>query len=755
MAIVPQAKDIGVSSFNVGTAAQIDIGVAKEVGRAGAAIGDAVAALGGAFGELAGRVQATEQAGAYSGLVNDLYDADAKIESSAYENAQPDGSQWQGAGAKLGEYSTEWRNDPRWNSLSEKQKASAENAHRDLMRRRALGTDSYPNRYRKGQFDYQSSKLGETANSSLTRLNLDDPRNQDIAPQVFDERVEAEKALVMGRIDEMTGTVYTPQQAEELKKQYESQFVQRKMEFIMRDPQAQQEFFNEYNKLQKEEGAKPSYLGGPGSKSDTGTGQTLTPGQIERLKGVRPELQEKLGSLQQSFGKELPINSGHRDPKHNAKVGGAKKSQHMHGNAVDLDVKHLSKEERVELIRQASAQGFTGIGVYNNAIHLDMGNRRSWGPTHSASSVPGWAKGVIGEHLSGKAQPTKVAAAEGQAGAEQPASSGGSSRIVRAVEGGKGYTTVEYEDGRVERRSGMYGWRNNNPGNIENGEFAKKYGGLEGGGRYAVFPDEESGLKAAEALFFEGKNYKNLSIIDAVKRWAPYPENSREAQNKYAQAMADAAGVSVNDKAGSLNGEQRRAALLAQKQAEGNKAGRVDVVREGSGKSPAVAESRPEGMMTLGVGAGDVETAAQAAGAAGIDVGRFAKLPPETKLSEAGLTEEELTALQARAPEGVNVGEVTVADAAEFIGAGQPATMNDAGPQEQVQAQDVNDSANAAIKAGQEMIVRSGNGFMKFGPDELKYFTPKLVKQMEKTFKARQAIATKQNQALADEMMKA
>lgn len=121
------------------------------------------------------------------------------------------------------------------------------------------------------------------------------------------------------------------------------------------------------------------------------------------LDNLKPELKTGVESLQKAWGRELPIVSGYRDPAQNKRAGGAKRSQHQHGNAVDIDVSSLSQEERVELIRLASKQGFKGIGVYANSLHLDYGSKRYWGPSHKAASLPSWAKAAIEEHMSRKA----------------------------------------------------------------------------------------------------------------------------------------------------------------------------------------------------------------------------------------------------------------------------------------------------------------------------------------------------------------
>ena len=79
----------------------------------------------------------------------------------------------------------------------------------------------------------------------------------------------------------------------------------------------------------------------------------------------------------------------------------------------------------------------------------------------------------------------------------------------------------------------------NNAGNIKFGEFAKKYGATPGrqatdGGKFAHFPDIESGLQAQKDLLTSG-SYKNLTVANAMKRWSNsgygadlYPEVSNK-----------------------------------------------------------------------------------------------------------------------------------------------------------------------------------------------------------------------------------
>lgn len=111
--------------------------------------------------------------------------------------------------------------------------------------------------------------------------------------------------------------------------------------------------------------------------------------------GVSRAASTSFSALQASWGSPLKVNSAYRDPEHNAKVGGAKNSQHTHGNAFDIDVSGLSKEQRVDMIKKARAAGFRGVGVYDNSLHFDVGGDRAWGPSYHRDSLPAWAAEAV------------------------------------------------------------------------------------------------------------------------------------------------------------------------------------------------------------------------------------------------------------------------------------------------------------------------------------------------------------------------
>lgn len=81
----------------------------------------------------------------------------------------------------------------------------------------------------------------------------------------------------------------------------------------------------------------------------------------------------------------------------------------------------------------------------------------------------------------------------------------------------------------VAREEGYYAVdsrpnRNNNPGDIEWGKFAKAHGALHGDPRFAVFATGALGFRAMQALFL-APAYRGLTVEQALNKWAPPVEN--------------------------------------------------------------------------------------------------------------------------------------------------------------------------------------------------------------------------------------
>ena len=112
---------------------------------------------------------------------------------------------------------------------------------------------------------------------------------------------------------------------------------------------------------------------------------------------------------------------------------------------------------------------------------------------------------------------------------------------------------IEYSDGSMEVRSGgTRAWRNNNPGNIRNAVFAEQRGSLGEAGGFAVFPNERAGRQALVDLL-STDTYQDLTINEAINRYAPPSENNTRNYQTLIQNFTDLSGGARMD---SLNTQQ-------------------------------------------------------------------------------------------------------------------------------------------------------------------------------------------------------
>ena len=98
---------------------------------------------------------------------------------------------------------------------------------------------------------------------------------------------------------------------------------------------------------------------------------------------VLPEAWTKLENFAISLGRPITINSAHRSVEYNTYVCGAQGSLHVQRKAIDCQWGTTSVQGRVDMIQRAIDAGFTGIGCYDNFIHVDIGAKRHWGPNGS------------------------------------------------------------------------------------------------------------------------------------------------------------------------------------------------------------------------------------------------------------------------------------------------------------------------------------------------------------------------------------
>ena len=142
--------------------------------------------------------------------------------------------------------------------------------------------------------------------------------------------------------------------------------------------------------------------------------------------------------------------------------------------------------------------------------------------------------------------------------------------VIGVLGAGAGFTTIKLADGSIVRREGTRAWRNNNPGNIEFGNFAKSNGAVGSDGRFAVFPTYEAGRAAKENLLFSSSGYSGKTIESAINRYAPPNENNT---NNYIGAITNAVGVPSSTPLSELTPAQRQQMLDAMERVEGFRVG--------------------------------------------------------------------------------------------------------------------------------------------------------------------------------------
>jgi uncharacterized protein YcbK (DUF882 family) len=94
-------------------------------------------------------------------------------------------------------------------------------------------------------------------------------------------------------------------------------------------------------------------------------------------------LAKTLQAIRSHVKRPIQVNSGYRCVARNALVGGAAKSQHLTGSAVDLVIAGYTGEKAAELFEELIKAGTIpegGLGVYKDRpsiVHYDLRGRRA------------------------------------------------------------------------------------------------------------------------------------------------------------------------------------------------------------------------------------------------------------------------------------------------------------------------------------------------------------------------------------------
>lgn len=124
------------------------------------------------------------------------------------------------------------------------------------------------------------------------------------------------------------------------------------------------------------------------------TGRGLTPAVSSVAASAADALRDKGVDL------SAHVTSAFRTPEHNAAVGGARGSQHLSGNAIDVSLTGLTTDQRNAVIDQfLSDPRVGGFGYYphSNSIHVDVraGVRTAWGTDYTHNTIgAGWPESI-------------------------------------------------------------------------------------------------------------------------------------------------------------------------------------------------------------------------------------------------------------------------------------------------------------------------------------------------------------------------
>lgn len=138
---------------------------------------------------------------------------------------------------------------------------------------------------------------------------------------------------------------------------------------------------------------------------------------------------------------ELQVNSGYRSKSYNASVGSRKGSQHLCGNAADMQFcQGKSLEQMFKILAEA---GCGGIGCYPTFVQCDIGPKRQWGCPDSwkrpppDDPIPQGDQGDKSQPASVYDSATPSESPSGGGGAPGGGSSGGASSTVTGTPQGE------------------------------------------------------------------------------------------------------------------------------------------------------------------------------------------------------------------------------------------------------------------------------------------------------------------------------
>lgn len=145
-------------------------------------------------------------------------------------------------------------------------------------------------------------------------------------------------------------------------------------------------------------------------------------------------------------------------------------------------------------------------------------------------------------------------------------------------------------EGQPSDQASTRSWRNNNPGNLALGPFARKNGAIGGAGRipnkenkelkFAVFPDYATGRKAQAKRLKEGDMYINLTLNEFVRKYTGVKSGASDTEEviNYRKAIRFFTKFDMERTIRSLNDEEYEKLLDAMKKHEGWREGKEEYI---------------------------------------------------------------------------------------------------------------------------------------------------------------------------------
>lgn len=165
--------------------------------------------------------------------------------------------------------------------------------------------------------------------------------------------------------------------------------------------------------------------------------------------------------------------------------------------------------------------------------------------------------------------------------------------------------TVTIIKARDSSREGTRSWANNNPGNLRYSAWEDEYGAIgQDKDGFAIFESVQAGLDAQKHLL-QSDSYANLTLREAVYRYAPQIENNSEA---YVRQVSQVTGIATDRVLNTLTDEEQNRLVLAMVDHEGWREARI--LQDGqditTGGNTAIASAyNPAGGLTVEKPMGD------------------------------------------------------------------------------------------------------------------------------------------------------